>query len=207
MTAVLGILLVLAALLLGLALAWFLGIAALDRFVLTHLALKEGMTVVDVGCGDGRLSLQMAKRVGSSGEVLGVDMRPWRIRRAVQRAQAADAKQVHFTRATVGEGGLSPLHFDQAVLVAVLGEMADQQAALAELFQAIKPGGVAGITEVVLDPHYQNRQHVRALAEAAGFRVSACPGNWLAFLMLLKKPENALEHVLPPSLRQGGGDR
>jgi ubiquinone/menaquinone biosynthesis C-methylase UbiE len=191
MTEALVIFLVLAALLLGLALAWTLSIAALDRFVLAHLALQEGMSVVDVGCGDGRLSLQIAKRVGPNGAVFGIDMRPWRIRRAVQRAQKAFAGQVHFTHAAVGEGGISALHVDRAVLVTVLGEMADSPAALVELFQALKPGGMVGITEVILDPHYQNRAHVRALAEAAGFHIDACPGNWLAFTMLVSKPEQA----------------
>lgn len=197
MIVVLSILLGLAGLLLGLALVWFLLIAALDRFVLRHLALQPGMRVAGVGCGDGRLSLRMAKLVGPSGTVLGVDMRPWRIRRAIHQAQTKGFQHVQFTHASVGEGALPPLSVDRAVLVTVLGEMAEKPAALAELFQALKPGGIVGITEVVVDPHYQPRQRVRMLAEAAGFQVHACPGNWLSFMMLVKKPENRSAPVLP----------
>ena len=79
-----------------------------------------------MGCGDGRLSLRMAKLVGPSGTVLGVDMRSRRIRRARHRVQAEGCQRVQFTYATVGEGALPPVSVDRAVLVTVLGEMAEQ---------------------------------------------------------------------------------
>ncbi|NNE33994.1 MAG: methyltransferase domain-containing protein, partial [Rhodothermales bacterium] len=36
--------------------------------------LKEGMKVLDVGCGPGALTLGIAERVGPSGSVLGIDI-------------------------------------------------------------------------------------------------------------------------------------
>jgi predicted methyltransferase len=47
--------------------------------------------------------------------------------------------------------------------------MANREAALVEIFQALKPGGILSVTEGFLDPHYQSREQVRHLAQPAGF--------------------------------------
>ncbi|MDE0736956.1 MAG: class I SAM-dependent methyltransferase, partial [Pirellulaceae bacterium] len=44
--------------------------------MLTNLGIKPGMTVCDMGCGNGFYALQMAKMVGPRGQVLGVDIQP-----------------------------------------------------------------------------------------------------------------------------------
>ena len=36
--------------------------------------LKEGMTVLDIGCGPGFISIDMAQMVGESGQVISVDL-------------------------------------------------------------------------------------------------------------------------------------
>ena len=44
--------------------------------MLTNLGIKPGMTVCDMGCGNGFYALQLAKMVGPQGQVLGVDIQP-----------------------------------------------------------------------------------------------------------------------------------
>jgi hypothetical protein len=44
--------------------------------MLANLGVKPGMTVCDMGCGNGFYALQLAKMVGNSGKVLGVDIQP-----------------------------------------------------------------------------------------------------------------------------------
>jgi predicted methyltransferase len=39
-----------------------------------------------------------------------------------------------------------------------------------EIFEALKPGGILSVTEVVFDPHFQGRSSVRELAAAVGFK-------------------------------------
>jgi len=41
------------------------------------------------------------------------------------------------------------------VLVTVLGEVPDREAALREIFDALKPGGILSVTEIIFDPHFQ----------------------------------------------------
>ena len=111
------------------------------------------------------------------------------MRRAEQHAQAAGIKNVRFELAGAGEGKLDHERFDRAMLFAVLGEMANREAALAEIFQALKPGGILTVTEGFLDPHFQNRERVRHLAHAVGFVEESCNGNrWLFTMNLLKPP-------------------
>lgn len=62
------------------------------------------------------------------------------------------------------------IFFDRAWLVTVLGEVPAREAALREVYKALKLGGVLSIAEVIPDPHYQNQSTVRRLAEGAGFR-------------------------------------
>ncbi len=175
--------------LVGYAAAWLLLINAGNHLTLRQLALQPGMHVIDVGCGSGRFTIPMAQQVGSTGEVLGIDIEAGKIQRAEQRMQEASIKNVRFERAGAEEGKLPHERFDRAVLFAVLGEMSDREAALAEIFQALKSGGILSITEGFLDPHYQSRERVRSLAQAVGFVEERCAGNRLLFTMNFLKPE------------------
>ena len=175
--------------LVGYSMAWLLLISAADRLTERLLALQPGMNVIDVGCGSGRLTTALAKRVGPTGSVLGIDMKAGKVQRAEQRAQAASIKNLRFERAGAGEGKLPPHHFDRAVLSAVLGEMPHREAALAEIFQTLKPTGMLSVTEGFLDPHHQSQEQVRHLVHAVGFVEENCVGNrWLFTMNLLKPP-------------------
>jgi ubiquinone/menaquinone biosynthesis C-methylase UbiE len=174
--------------LLGYAGAWLLLIWAGNRLTLRQLVLRSGLHVVDVGCGAGRFTCPLAQQVGSTGGVLGIDIAAGKVQQAEQRAQAAGLQNARFERAGAGEGKLPHNQFDRALLFAVLGEISDREAALAEIFHALKPGGRLSITEGSLDPHYQSQERVRHLAQAAGFVEERCAGNRLLFTMNLLKP-------------------
>ena len=76
----------------------------------------------------------------------------------------------------------------------MLGEILDREAALAEIFKALKPGGVLSVTEVLPDPHFQGMDTLRALAHGAGFEESQVAGNRFAYTMNLVKPDHAGKH-------------
>jgi len=173
----------------GYGLAWLLLIKAGNRLTKRQLALQPGMHVLDVGCGSGRFTIPMAQRVGSTGSVLGIDIEAGKLQRAEQRLQKASSKNIRFQRAGAGEGKLPHEQFERALLFAVLGEMSDREAALAEIFQALKSGGILCITEGFLDPHYQSQERVRSLAQAVGFVEERCEGNRWLFTMNFLKPE------------------
>jgi ubiquinone/menaquinone biosynthesis C-methylase UbiE len=120
--------------------------------------------------------------------VVAIDIQPGMLRRAQEKAQAANHGNIRFLQAGAGEGKLGSSRFDRALLVTVLGEIPNRRAALKEIFDALKPGGLLSVTEVLFDPHYQRRSTVLHLTEEAGFRERARFGNRLAFTINFIKP-------------------
>jgi len=108
--------------------AWRFLVDAIHHRVVECLALAAGMSVADVGCGAGRLAVQIA-RVVAPGEVVGIDISPKAVRAAERRAQSAGLFNARFIVAGTGNGTLREGRFDRAVFVAVLGEIPDRGAA------------------------------------------------------------------------------
>jgi len=147
-----------------------------------------GMNVLDAGCGPGRLTVPLARAVGPEGEVPAIDIQEGMLDEAKKRAQAAGLTNIRFLRTGLGEGKLERDRFDRAVLVTVLGEIPDRPAALQDIFEALKPGGILLVEETILDPHVQTRSTVRKLAGAAGFIEKGFSGNRCSFIFTLEKP-------------------
>lgn len=157
-------------------------------FIVETLALSSGMVVLDAGCGPGRVTVPLARSVGPSGRVVALDIQAGMLARAKSKVEAAGLHNVEFVAAGLGRGTLSSGRFDRAVLVTVLGEIPDREAALAELFGALKPGGILAVVEVIADPHFQSRRAVEKLATSVGFRECAFFGHSLAYVMHFERP-------------------
>jgi SAM-dependent methyltransferase len=161
------------------------------KAIIEHLSLQPGMTVLDIGCGPGRLTIPIAVRVGPQGEVTALDIQPGMLRRVKEKAQAASLNNIQFLNVGAGEGKLARGQADRALLVTVLGEIPNREAALKEIFEALKPGGILSVTEVIYDPHFQSRASVLRLAGTAGFREQGFFGNKFAFTLNLEKPNES----------------
>jgi ubiquinone/menaquinone biosynthesis C-methylase UbiE len=172
----------------GGAAGWRLILDAIHRRAAECLALRPGMSVLDVGTGSGRLAVRLGRQVGPSGEVVGIDISEKALREAERRAERTRLTHVHFTRAAAGAGHLGDARFDRAVLVAVLGEIADPPAALADLFRALKPGGLLSVTEVPFDPHRRREDDIRRLTAAAGFVEQNIVRGPLAVSLIFRRP-------------------
>jgi ubiquinone/menaquinone biosynthesis C-methylase UbiE len=159
-----------------------------SALLLDRLNLHQGMRVLDVGSGPGRLSIPAAQRVGPDGKVVALDIQPAMLDKLKKRAEAKNLGNIQPALGGIGEGLLEENAFDRALLVTVLGEITDRKAALEEIYSALKPGGILSVTEIIPDPHYQSRNTVLSLAESAGFRLQRQYGGWLAFTMNFEKP-------------------
>ncbi|MBN1431127.1 MAG: class I SAM-dependent methyltransferase [Anaerolineae bacterium] len=155
--------------------------------IIRYLDLRPGMSVLDAGCGPGRLTVPAAQAVGPQGEVVAVDLQEGMLRRAREKVQAANLNNVQFLQVGLGEGNLENGQYDRALLVTVLGEIPDQAAAMKEIFDVLRPGGILSVTEIIFDPHFQGRDKVIRLAGTAGFRVKNLFGKKLAYTMHLEK--------------------
>jgi ubiquinone/menaquinone biosynthesis C-methylase UbiE len=113
------------------------------------------------------------------------------LRRAQAKAKAANLDNIRFLQVGAGEGKLERSRYDRALLVTVLGEIPDREAALGEIFDALKPGGILSVTEIIFDPHYQARKTILRLASSVGLRENEFFGNRLAFTLNLEKPKSS----------------
>jgi SAM-dependent methyltransferase len=158
------------------------------KVIIDRSDIRPGMAVLDVGCGPGRLTVPLARRVGEHGLVVAVDVQAGMLDRAREKARAANLTNVRFVHAPAGAADLDHDAFDRALLVTVLGEIPDRNAALKEIFSALRPGGLLSVTEVIFDPHFQSRSGVARRAGAVGFREQARHGGRLAFTLIVRKP-------------------
>jgi SAM-dependent methyltransferase len=112
------------------------GLRAMER-----AGIRPGQRVIDVGCGCGHTTLELARRVSDSGEVLGVDVSGVMLERARERARESAARNASFLRADAQTHGFEADSFD--LLFSRFGIMffADPVAAFANLRRALRRSG------------------------------------------------------------------
>lgn len=116
-------------------------IAPIGERVLALAAAAPGEKVVDVGCGCGATTLELARQVGLKGAVLGVDVSRPMLGRALARAKARGLTHTNFVLADAQTADLGREDFD--LLFSRFGVMffADPTAAFANLRRAVRAGG------------------------------------------------------------------
>lgn len=157
--------------------------------IIEHAGIKPGMNVADAGCGPGRVTIPLAKAVGPTGSVTALDIQEAMLLKVRAKATAANLTNIRYLNAGLGQGKLEPNSFDRIFLVTVIGEIPDHQAALQEIFNALKPGGILSVTEIILDPHYKRLSPMRELADSLGFRQHQLFEDWCSYTLNLVKSE------------------
>jgi ubiquinone/menaquinone biosynthesis C-methylase UbiE len=116
------------------------GLSRHSAAIIPSLPIEKGMAVLDVGCGWGDMSIQVAEMVGPEGRILGIDCVDIFLEEARKDAAAAGLTNVKFRRGDA-EVTLPENEFDY--VVARFGTMffANPVAALRRMRLALKPGG------------------------------------------------------------------
>ena len=112
------------------------GVAAMDR-----LELAPGHRVIDVGCGTGATTVELARRVAPGGEALGVDISPTLITASQSTAADAEVANVSFR---VADAQVDPLgDRDVDAVYSRFGVMffVDPVAAFTNIRRSLRPDG------------------------------------------------------------------
>jgi len=159
-----------------------------SSLLIKRAVLKTGMSVLDVGCGPGRLTIPFARYVGSTGKVVALDIQENMLQKLEKRIKDNSLTNIETVLGGAGEGKLQDENsIDCAFLVTALGEISDKEKALKEIYNVLKPWGILSITEVFPDPDYQRSKTVLRLANKAKFALVRKYGNIMSFTMIFIK--------------------
>ncbi len=115
--------------------------------------LKPGWRVLDLGCGPGFVTMGVAKAV-APGELYGVDIEPSQIEMARKLARDHNCENALFQVADVVDLPFEDGFFDAVHCNDILAYVPDTAAALAEARRVLKPGGLLGCREIIVDSSF-----------------------------------------------------
>jgi SAM-dependent methyltransferase len=107
---------------------------------------KESAQCIDFGCGGGHVALELARRVGPGGRVVGIDLDAELLALARQAAESHGLEQVTFRTGAVEDA--SDTDVDLAFARMLLSHLQDPAAMVAHMTDAAKPGGMVIVEDV-----------------------------------------------------------
>ena len=125
--------------------------------LITRARLREilepqpGQRVLEIGPGTGYYTLDLAAWVGEEGAIEIFDIQQEMLDHTIRTAAERSLLNVNPTRGDAQELGWDDDTFDAAILITVLGEIPDQDAALREVARVLKPEGRLVVGELFGD--------------------------------------------------------
>lgn len=115
--------------------------------MLEQLDVKPGMTVCDMGCGDGYYTIELAKRVGPTGKVIAVDIQPEMLQELSRRCERGNLKNVDMVLGLPHDPKLPIGQVDLILMVDVYHEFSNPVEMLNAMRQSLKPNGRIALVE------------------------------------------------------------
>lgn len=114
-------------------------LAPLGQAAMAALAPRAGERILDIGCGSGQISLELAGLVGSGGKVVGIDLSAPLLELARRRAAGLD--RLSFVRGDAQVFPFEAKSFDAAFSRFGVMFFDDPDAAFRNIGRALRPGG------------------------------------------------------------------
>jgi SAM-dependent methyltransferase len=109
------------------------------RYLQSLAAVKSGARTLEVGCGNGSISVWLARQVAPDGRAVAVDLDLSLV--------DARAPNLEFRKADIVAGPVAAGSFDIVTARAVLHHVADTGKAIANLVASLRPGGIILLIE------------------------------------------------------------
>jgi demethylmenaquinone methyltransferase/2-methoxy-6-polyprenyl-1,4-benzoquinol methylase len=136
--------------------------------------LARGGSALDVACGSGKLTAQLARIAGEEGRVVGLDF-------SAQMLEVArrDHSGIEFVEGDALNLPFDDASFDAATIAFGLRNLADPVRGLREMLRVVKPSGTAVVLEFVRPPKgpvgSAYRMYLRSILPAVGGALSGQP--------------------------------
>jgi ubiquinone/menaquinone biosynthesis C-methylase UbiE len=153
--------------------------------------VRDGMIVLEPGCGMGYFTLPLARMVGPKGRVVAVEIQPKMLSVVGRRARKAGLSDRIELRHIEAEGlGIEDLSgkVDLAVALHVVHEVPDQAYFFTEVWKALKPGSRLLVVEPKGHVSLDQFKQTIAASEKIGFRPESMPNEMGGRRALLTKP-------------------
>jgi len=150
-------------------------------------SIEQGMTVLEVGPGNGRYTIETARRVGNTGRVITIDIEPKMIERVCQRAQAEGITNLEAEVANVYDLPFEEGTFDAICMIAVISEIPHPERALNEFYRVLKPSGILAFSELLTDPDYPLARTLIRKVSRVKFRLKKRAGNFFSYTLVFEK--------------------
>ncbi len=145
------------------------------------LAPEPGERVLEIGPGTGYYTLDLAGWVAPSGTVEIFDLQQEMLDHTMRRAMERGSVNIVPIRGDATALPYEDDSMDAVVLVAVLGEIPDAEAALGEIARVLRPGGRLVVGEIFGDPHFTTFSSLCERCIRAGLAPEGRSGNWFAY--------------------------
>ena len=152
--------------------------------------IMPGMTVLEVGPGNGRYTVETARRVGDAGKVVTIDIEPKMLERVRRRAQAEGITNLETQMADVYNLPFEDGIFDAIYMITVISEIPEPQRAMREFYRVLAPAGILAFSELLTDPDYPLAHTLIRKATAANFHLKRNLGNFFAYTLVFEKEQN-----------------
>lgn len=181
--------------------------------IMNRAGIRPGMTVADIGAGEGYYTVRLARRVGPRGRVLAQDILPEVRDSLALRVARQDLENVSVKLGSADDPMLPEHSFDRIFMVHMYHEIAEPYAFLWRLYPALKMSGEV----IVVDANRPTEQHgtpprlLKCELEAVGYRLVAITprpdaGGYLArFSISGNRPEP--QEIVPCSIRRESGKK
>ena len=103
--------------------------------------IKRGEIVLDFGCGAGVDTIFAAQMTGDAGKVVGIDIIPEMLKKAVMNKTVLGLTNVDFSLAQADKLEFADGYFDTIISNSVINLVPEKEIILKELYRCLKPGG------------------------------------------------------------------
>lgn len=117
------------------------------KVVMDLAKIRAGMTVADIGAGEGYYTVRLAERVGADGRVLAQDISREALERLGRRVEKDRLENISIKLGDVDDPQLPPDSFDRVFMVHMYHEVAEPYAFLWNLWPALNSGGQIIVVE------------------------------------------------------------